>query len=276
MSSTSQARRRLLTGALAAGVLSSPAARAAGGLGCLATTYPHPFVSAGFTPWAISSPVGWVFSADYAHTGTCFLIADDWIASASHVMGNAKAAAGRVIVFNYLAEEAPAARDAYALSPYVGGYLGMRDNAGHDFCLIRVTRKKGQLPPGKRWGVLSLKTPAPLSTHLPVTLIHHPDRLSPTSPPSRPTYQHYKCVSPGQIVKASDPACVHSACAEEGSSGAPLIAPDGRLAGIHIALATDDINIEIPHQWRATTTTAIVAQLRRCRLTPEQAALIGA
>ena len=268
MSAVNQPRRRLLQAVAAGAALASLRGAHAS---CLGVPYPSPQVTAGFTHGSAAAPIGWIFSADYNTTGTCFLVAEDWIATAAHVLEDEVQAAGRVVVFNYTAEAMPGERDSYALSPYDGGYIRSDPASDLDFCLVRVTPKKGQRGPGARWGTLPLSRVRPATATDPVVLIHHPDRRVPDSARHA---QHFKCASTSYVVEAGAAHCVHSACAEEGSSGAPLIGLDGRLLGIHSRKHLDETGEHTPGCWIATSAARIVDSLRTRTLTPEQAALI--
>lgn len=242
---------------------------------CLETVHADPFVSAGLIPRSMASPVGLLFKDSFKETATCFLIGDYWIATAAHALPNATEAAGFLAVFNFLKEGSPFSRDVYALAPHDKGFLRLAaSETGLDCCLVRIAPPPSHhVAPGRRWGTLPLTHSVPPREGMHATLIHHPAKFDLESHPNDARYERYMCMSYGEMLEPLGALHWHSACTRNQSSGGPLLDPKGRLIGLN----KGKLDPEDPDgRWLATPVEAVVDYLRKkCRLTPEQAALVG-
>jgi len=245
--------------------------RATGDVECLSGSHPAPFVTAGFRPWNWVSPVGWLFGADETTLGTCFLIADNWIATAGHVLRNEDHAATCVVAFNFLIDSAPYQRDCVTLMPEEDGFIRHATDTGDlDFCFVRVRpRRPGVEAPGKKWGYFNLNRWRQVRDGTPITLIHHPNRANPEALQAAPRAQHFKCASYGALHENDRLMRAHSACSTPASSGGPVLAPDGSVMGIHYGGGG-------PRDLELMTPINKIRECLRCTvLTPEQALVLG-
>lgn len=232
--------------------LSWPALRLASGITPL-----QPGQDAGPLAFERSKPVGWIFSADYKSRATCFLIQENWIATAAHVLGSARIAAGYVVAFNYVRGGDPNDRDAYALCPEPRGYFGINSAArGLDVALVRVCERATRVGPGATWRTVPVAHPLQAAPTSEIVLIQHPE------------VHNVKCYSTGTIQAPKGPWLVHNATSDGGTSGAPLLSPNGEWMGIH---KSDSGGVRT-----ATSAAAIVAWLRSqvAKLPPELQAIL--
>lgn len=187
--------------------------------------------------------VGWLFSADFATCGTCFLIGEQWIATAGHVIESARTAFDFVAAFDYVDGIDPCARVKRALQPeslgpesrgFVTGYPDV------DFTFVRLHTPLGpDFPPLGRGAVA-----APLEG-MEIVCIQHPD------------VNHVKSHSTGRITSVAASTFTHDAPVDEGSSGAPILDANGNLVGIHKGMAQG------PGASIATSFIGLVARLPR-------------
>jgi hypothetical protein len=195
-----------------------------------------------------TSPVGWLVGAALEEKATCFLVADWWIATASHAVTVESEAADRVVVFNFLEGGGPSTRDAYALAPEAGGYMKLD---GAAVTLVRLRERSGAIPPGQAWGRVALASARTPAVGEAVCSICH--RL--------PDGRHVKAFSRGTVQSVDALSIVHDAGGGEGVSGAPLFDDDGAWLGVHLG--------ERGSYWHAARANVIVAALAARQLAPE-------
>jgi hypothetical protein len=237
-------------------------------------------VSAGFRPEAWSLPVGWVYSLDFGALDSCFLISDWWIATAGHVFSNAAQAASRVVAFNYTHDSSPHDRDTYALAPHAGGFIrcdGGDDKLRADFCLVRLAARPGARSPGSKWGTFSLANAVDLEPGAKTWLMSHPEWADPYRPGVKRRRRHFKALTSGSLEGHFKTGVlrVHTACANHGSSGGPMLSEGGSLSAIHSGFMPDRFGRPVPGKFLATPISVVLDILAHSCLTPEQAALIG-
>ncbi|MEO7741562.1 MAG: serine protease [Usitatibacter sp.] len=182
----------------------------------------QPGLGAGPLAFERCTPVGWLFSADFVNRATCFLIEENWIATAAHVLPNARIAAAHVVAFNYARGGDPRDRDAYALCPDDRGYFGInRDAQGLDVALVRVCHRPARAGPGVAWGTVAIAAPQEALPASEIVLVQHPN------------VHDVKCYSTGKIETPKEGFVGHGAASDYGTSGAPLLDTDGHWLGIH-------------------------------------------
>lgn len=197
---------------------------------------------------ATTAAVGFLFTADYNRRATCFLVADWWIATASHVFDREQSAANWVALFNFVAGGKPDERDGYAMAPERGLLvLG----PGLDCVLVRLHARPHAVPPGRRWGRVALAGARRPLAGEPVVHVQHPDDAS------------IKAYSRGHVVRPGAAAATfeHDAEAREGSSGAPLFDSAGHWLGIHKGT--------LASRWKAVRADLVLAAIRARRLPPD-------
>lgn len=211
---------------------------------------------AGTLTSAQCAPVAWIFSADYEHRATCFLVADHWIATAGHVFPSSLDAAGFVVVFNYVAGGDPGSRDAYALHPD-SGFVKAEYDEVVDFAFVRLLPRPNAAPPSVRWGKVDISQPATALIGASVINVQHP------------VQRNVKSFSSGTVTGLDGPWIIHDADADEGASGAPLFDANGRWVGIHKGATGGS--------WRASSAPEVAARVKqRPNLPPDLAQAFGA
>lgn len=197
--------------------------------------------------------VGFLFDAGATHVGTCFLVADWWIATAFHVMPSKPEAAAYIAVFNFVQSASPRERDAYATAPEQG--IELLNAPELDVTLVRLLERPAGVPPAVRWGRVDLGAARDAIVGDPVCVVQHRKRPA------------FKAYASGRVLGTEGSMLLHGAACDAGASGAPLFDAAASCIGVHKGAGGG--------AFRATAARAAVEALRERALAPELRAALG-
>lgn len=184
--------------------------------------------------YAQCSGVGWLFNSDYRVTGTGFLINDQWIATASHIVGDANSASDFLIVFGFDNTTAPSQRTVRCLAPELG-FINI-GGPSNEITLVKLDR-----PLSNSYIPYPVKPAVPPSVGLEITCIQQPlsqpGNVPPPPFPLLPPPPIKKAYSKGAIREIRDFGYfTHDAETNSGSSGSPILTGKNELVGVHLGM----------------------------------------